>query len=184
MHEITEYLLNLMLSDALKDSGIISWASPVPSFGNVKTSRVATLGINPSDKEYLSNDGIELEGNNRRFHTLSSLEIQSWSNAGPSEIEKILSTCNEYFKNNPYNSWFRPLNKIVSGTSHSYYDEIFNATHLDLVPFATKSKWSTLNKSQQQILLESSADTLGRILNHSNIELLILNGHSVVERFI
>ena len=43
-------------------TGIIEWSCPIPVFGNIERSRVATLGINPSCREFLDKSGMELRG--------------------------------------------------------------------------------------------------------------------------
>ena len=48
-------------------------ALPVLFFGDIFTARVATVGLNPSDQEYLDSHGTELDGVKRRFETLASL---------------------------------------------------------------------------------------------------------------
>src|SRR5436309_318262 len=46
---------------------------PVLFFGQLGTGRAATVGLNPSDREYLDRHGNELTGSAQRFHTLGSL---------------------------------------------------------------------------------------------------------------
>lgn len=168
---------------ASKDLGLIPWSAPVISFGSIKKSKIATLGLNPSDKEFINKFGKEIDGKSRRFHTLSSLGIESWSEIGPLQIKSILEYCNNYFMNNPYNTWFKKLDYIISGTRCSYYFPYRNACHLDMVPYATKIKWGDLKNSQKDQLLNECANFLGKIVNNSSIEVLVLNGRSVVDNF-
>ena len=44
----------------IAETGIIPWAAPIPVFGDLCTSRVATVGLNPSNREFVDEDGIEL----------------------------------------------------------------------------------------------------------------------------
>ena len=46
---------------------------PVLFFGNIFEASVATVGLNPSDREYLDDRGAELRDDRRRFETLGSL---------------------------------------------------------------------------------------------------------------
>src|ERR1700738_3082657 len=46
---------------------IIPWSCPVLSFGNPLTASVATLGLNPSNREFVDEAGNELDGPFRRF---------------------------------------------------------------------------------------------------------------------
>ena len=162
------------------DSDIIEWSCPVPVFGNIEKSRVSTLGINPSNREFMDECGIELQGENRRFHTLNSLSLESWLDASSEHLGLILSSCFEYFRQNPYDRWFSVLDRVISGTSTSYYSSAASACHLDIVPYATQKKWTSLKYDQKKRLLEFNADILGRLLKKSPIRILILNGKSVV----
>ena len=188
MQSILKILLNRLDSPAIGGTNVIPWASPIPSFGDLSRARVATLGINPSNLEFehrQNGQDKELEGDSRRFHTLRSLKIASWSEVQARHLEMILELCREYFSpsRNPYDVWFKPLDQVVKGAQASYYDETRPACHLDLVPYATKCKWSKLTAKQKRTLLSVSGSTLGLLLRDSPVRTLILNGKGVVEQF-
>ena len=165
-----------MASGGLGETDVIPRASPVPSFG-APESQVATLGLNPSHREFVDNSGNPLLGNARRLHTLDSLGLTSWSQAEDCHIQRIWDDCRSYFSKNPYNRWFKPLDGVISDAGFSYYaDSLKSACHLDLVPYATCRKWTELEKGQQSKLLNTSADTLGHLLRDSSVRVLILNG--------
>lgn len=153
------------------------------SFGDLAAARVATLGLNPSNREFVDGDGNELDGASRRFHTLKSLGLATWSDARPRDLSLIAESCRAYFATNPYDTWFRRLDKVIAGLKVSYYSTLFGACHLDLVPYATAAKWTELTRQQRQLLLTMAGDTLGPLLRDSPIRVLILNGSSVVEHF-
>ena len=165
------------------DPSVIPWASPVLSFGDSQNSLVATLGLNPSNREFVDNDGNELKDGKRRFPTLNSLGVESWGNLSRSECQTILNSFTSYFQANPYDRWFRVLDDLISDTGFSYYDPANTACHLDLVPYATHKKWGTLSGKLRNSLAEESAESLGALLANSKVKLLILNGQSVVELF-
>ena len=164
-------------------SPVIGWGSPVPVFGRLGQSRVASLGLNPSNREFVDRGGQELEGVARRFHTLSSLSLDCWADADLHHLRMILETCQNYFDLNPYDRWFRVLDRAISSTSTSYYSSVASACHLDLIPFATARKWAELNQDERRSLLELTGDALGKILRDSPVKILILNGISVVRFF-
>lgn len=164
-------------------ASIILWGSPVPAFGSLSNSKVATLGLNPSNREFVDERGVELTGEMRRFHTLHSLGLSGWDEVDSRHLEMIIESCNSYFSANPYDRWFKKLDKIVQGTFTSYYDCLNSACHLDLVPYATKKKWADLSKEQRSKLLNIAGNTLAQLLQESSIRVLILNGQSVVECF-
>ena len=181
---MTKELVNLVerLSDpVLDDSLVIPWSSPVPSFGDIENSIIATLGLNPSNLEFVDEKGNELEGPYRRFHTLNSLGLNNWAEIRDEHLELIIYSCKSYFYGNPYDKWFKKLDFILGSTSYSYYFPSLRACHLDLIPFATSSKWSKLSSKQRTALLNSMGDTLGILLNASKIKVLVLNGSTVVE---
>lgn len=180
--EVTLRRLISQLGDSEMESfKVIGWGSPVPSFGDISRATVATLGLNPSNREFVDRNGNELDGESRRFPTLGSLGIQRWSEARSSHHAAIAESCRGYFFRNPYDGWFKQLDHVIGGTEASYYDDDCQACHLDLIPFATACKWTDLSRHERQRLMEMVGDTLARLLVDSPIRILVLNGRSVVE---
>ncbi len=130
-------LLRDMSDPGLMNAGIIPWSSPVPVFGDPAESIVATVGLNPSNREFVDQDGHELLDGARRFHTLKSLQLHSWAHANRKDAEKVTQACRSYFQTNPYDLWFKALDRLIQGTGASFYPSARAACHLDLVPFAT-----------------------------------------------
>jgi len=169
--------------DALSGTKVIPWGCPIPSFGDLSKSKVATLGLNPSNREFVDRAGNELDGPFRRFHTLKSLGLPRWSEATAGHLQLIVESCRAYFSRNPYDGWFKKLDYIISGAKASYYNDSAKACHLDLIPYATACKWTDLSRVQRSSLLTEAGDTLGLLLRDSPVGILILNGSSVVEHF-
>ncbi|QRM90980.1 hypothetical protein FG167_07310 [Lacinutrix sp. WUR7] len=177
-------VINNTLTDAdIKYADVIPWSTPIYSFGNISNSKIATLGINPSNREFEDLNGVELNGNNRRFHTLKSLKINSWTEIDSAKTNYIKTLCDEYFSRNPYDQWFKKLDYLISGSSYSYYFPSTEACHLDLIPYATSKKWSDLRPNQKHFLLDKSSLLLGHLLKNSSINYLILNGSTVIKTF-
>ena len=176
-------VLDRMTKDAARDADVIAWGSPVLAFGDPTLAHVATLGLNPSNREFVDDDGAELAGEARRFHTLSSLGLSDWGDASAHHLDRILASCRDYFAGNPYDRWFRRLDAVVSATGASFYNPASPACHLDLIPYATARKWTALSASERLGLLDLSGDTLGTLLCRSSVRVLILNGQSVVTLF-
>lgn len=162
---------------------VLSGSCPVPYFGDICRARVATVGINPSNREFIDDAGNELDGDHRRFPTLASLGIPNWGEATSCDIQTILDACDSYFTGHPYERWFRVLDGVITLTGSTYYCTSSPAAHLDLVPFATVAKWGELRSSEQRVLLGNGGDVLGALLRDSPVELLVLNGRSVVKEF-
>lgn len=176
-------LLDRIDADAARAADVIPWGCPVPAFGDPAVSSVATLGLNPSNREFVDDRGRELVGDARRFHTLHSLGLEGWEDADSEHLDRILVACRDYFVGNPYDRWFRRLDSVVSGTGTSFYDPKSPACHLDLIPYATAQKWTALTGRQRAGLLRLAGDTLGLMLRRSSVRVLILNGQSVVAHF-
>lgn len=183
MHSALTTLIDRLDSPVMSGTDVVRWGCPVPSFGDLSSSRVATLGLNPSNREFMDEAGRELEGPFRRFHTLNSLGLSSWSEVDARHLRLILETCSTYFGGNPYDRWFKILDQVVSGAEASFYSKTCGACHLDLIPYATARKWTELTARQRSSLLNIAADTLGLLLRDSPVRILILNGRSVVENF-
>lgn len=173
-------LLEHLSNPAISNATVITWGAPVPVFGDLFGSSVATLGLNPSNREFVDSAGNELDAECRRFHTLGSLGLNNWREAELHHLKKIEISCKGYFSRNPYDLWFRALDQLISGTTTSYYAGENKACHLDLIPYATSKKWMELTTKQRSFLLELSGNSLACLLRDSPIQLLVLNGSSVI----
>lgn len=164
--------------------GAIPWASPVVSFGSPAKSRVATLGLNPSNLEFVDSKGNQLLAPHNRFESLATLQARTWSDVAKQGVARIWQACEDYFYRNPYDYWFKRLERLLVGTGASYYSRIGEtACHLDLVPFATAQKWSSLSVGQRQDLVQLGIPSLVRTIKASDIRVLVLNGSTVVREF-
>jgi hypothetical protein len=183
MHTTLTTLIDRLDSPGIAGTQVIRWGCPVPSFGDLANSRVATLGLNPSNREFMDESGNELDGHLRRFHTLNSLGLRSWEEVDARHLSLILESCRSYFLRNPYDTWFKRLDQVVSAANASFYDAARAACHLDLIPYATSRKWTELTPRQRSSLMQVTADTLGLLLRDSPVRILLLNGQSVVSKF-
>lgn len=181
MQEALSILIDKLNGPGLPDKRVIPWSCPVPSFGNISEAKIATVGLNPSNREFVDKEGKELDGADRRFHTLNSLGLRRWSDVRACQVRMIEKLCTTYFSRNPYNSWFKDLDDLIYGTHSSYYTNSSVACHLDLIPYATSCKWTDLTARQRTSLLNVSVDILGILLRDSPVGLLVLNGKTVVE---
>lgn len=183
MNSELKFLINTLLDERISSTSVMPWACPIPSFGNIYESKIATVGLNPSNREFVDVRGREIEGPLRRFQTLNSLKLLRWSDLDDIQEKMVLECCLNYFKRNPYDEWFKKLDYIISGANLSYYFPLENACHLDLIPFATSKKWSDLSNQEKSLLLELSGDTLGVLLGASSIKMIVLNGITVIQNF-
>jgi hypothetical protein len=183
LHATLTTLVDRLDSSAVSGTAVIRWGCPVAFFGDLSSARMATVGLNPSNREFVDERGQELQGRFRRFATLKSLGLGSWSDMDARHLRVILKSWSTYFLGNPYDTWFKRLEQNVSGAKVSFYDQSREVCHLDIIPYATARKWTELTGSQRSSLLAVACDTLGLLLRDSQVRVLILNGRSVVERF-
>ena len=70
-------LLEMLEANQAAGLEVIGWGCPVPFFGHLESAQLATVGINPSNREFVGIDGNELAGQDRRLPTLDSLGLSS-----------------------------------------------------------------------------------------------------------
>src|SRR4051812_46832848 len=70
---------------------------PVLFFGDLFSARVATVGLNPSDQEFLDRSGEELEGTSRRFESLRSLGALDRESLEVGQCERAIATMRRYY---------------------------------------------------------------------------------------
>jgi hypothetical protein len=142
---------------------VVTGSTPVVAFGDPLTATVATLGINPSWREFLADDGTLLHGRARRLSTLLSLSADSTASLRPDQVRTVIAECAAYFRpnRNPYRRWFDPLDNILrTALGASYYDD--TACHLDVVQWATRPTWNRLSKDAREALLTEGYPTSKR----------------------
>lgn len=159
---------------------VVAGSTPVVAFGNPRVAEVATLGINPSHREFVEN-GVLLSGVQRRLATLESLVAFRLDDLTDDQIAQVEADCASYFQRRPYRRWFDPLDSLLrTSTGCSYYDA--TACHLDLVQWATDPAWSGITDAAiRQELLDDGLIHLRAQLAHDNVQLVLLNGRQVLD---
>ncbi|MBA3470949.1 MAG: hypothetical protein H0T53_15045 [Herpetosiphonaceae bacterium] len=157
---------------------IVPGSTPVIAFGPVRRATVATLGLNPSKNEFLDSQSRELDGPLRRLETMRSLGIASLADASDAAVAQILAGCDTYFQRNPYRRWFDQLQVILDPLNVSYAEG--STVHLDLVQWATDPIWRHLDAPTISRLLHEDAGFLRQQLENERIDVLLLNGRSVI----
>ena len=165
---------------------IVLGSTPVTSFGNPHTSRIATLGINPSSREFLNETGNLLSGGEKRltdFETLGKVDQLSLTRL---EAERVITGCYGYFKTgNHYPTWFNAMEKFaLAPIGASYFGDLADTCHLDLVQWATNPVWDQIAESDiKATLLKSDKEFLHHQLTYYRFERLLLNGRTVINNF-
>lgn len=118
---------------------------PIVWFGNLQADepKIITFGSNPSDKEF-HNAGHFLLTNPRfpKFFNRSVTVTPTTMYPPHGVAQNIEEDDNEYFDNNPYMSWFRPIQNFAK----AYFGNGC-CIHIDALPFATSQKFTTLNRN-------------------------------------
>ena len=176
--ELAAYIEERVTRSAPLDCFVVNGSTPVVSFGRLESARVATLGLNPSKREFLDSSGHELDGEKRRFESRRSLSLRSLDPTSSSGAQRIVDACDRYFLRSPYRRWFDQLEPMVRAAGASYYEG--TACHLDLVQWATNPTWAKLSDTTKRRLLMDDVPFLRRQIAESQIRTLLLNGRSVI----
>ena len=178
---VKDLLIDRILKAPPINDYITPGSTPVVAFGDPIKARVATLGINPSSREFLDAKGKLLSGKNRRLADFESLGIKKHTELTKSHAEKVLQDSNNYFQNDQtIYKWFEPLENYVLGSVGASFRD-YSATHLDLVQWSTAPVWGAIkDKSARELLIRDDIRFLGELLRASQYELLFLNGSTVV----
>ena len=163
-----------------KGIGIIPGTTPVISFGDFTTARVATLGINPSSREFLSG-GKLIPSPKKRLVDFEVLGEGATFPLTRDQAFQVWEGCTRYFSSNrAYWSWFRPLSNLLGATGGLSYED-GDVCHLDLSPWATEPVWGKLSKEQKQELINDGLDLLNWQTQHNHLDAIIFNGRQVYE---
>ena len=157
MGEIPDYVIERIRQTPPQGCSVVPGSTPVISFGDASKAHVATVGINPSCREFYDN------------HIPSGVQ----------DAQQVFADCNRYFHRNPY-KWFDKLSPVLGACGVSYYDD--SACSLDLVQWATDPVWGKLTKEQKEELLGPGTKFLKRQLRENqNIRLVLANGAGVID---
>jgi hypothetical protein len=161
---------------------VLSKSIPVLYFGNLEAYRssdlrVITVGSNPSDHEFRSDDGEPVEDPYWRFSSIGP--------PGSYSHEEYRDALGSYFKKDSgsnedtgpeggtdYHDWFKRCNRVLKGLGASYYDGAARtALHTDLhSPLATCVSWSKLGNEAPD--LKDNLRAEGIPLWHRLVEVL------------
>ncbi|MDO5735708.1 MAG: hypothetical protein Q4P15_04475 [Propionibacteriaceae bacterium] len=177
---ISQGVADLVRRPAPGHLAVLPGCTPVVFRGDQPHARVATIGINPSIREFLTRGDEELAGPQRRFETLSSLGIASLSEATDDMVDQVVQRCLDYFVSNPYRVWFDPMESLVNELFGASY---FGSTccHLDVVQWATRPLWGNLDPSVRSQLVAGGVEFVRPQLSHDSLDAVYLNGRTVCE---
>lgn len=143
----------------LASRSTVAGTLPVLFFGDLPCASIATIGLNPSHREYADARGQLLSGSKQRFATLPSLGADSRASLSDAQCDVALELMRRYHEpTRPVYGWFRGLNRVVAGLGGSFVDG--SAVHLDLVQEATNPTWSNLPVHEREELLAADLEFL------------------------
>jgi hypothetical protein len=179
--ELPSYLSAMVRRSPPVLAPVVPGSTPVIAFGDPSRAEVASLGINPSKREFVE-AGAMLAGDERRLATLDSLGADHLASLTDEQVREVVADCARYFQHNPYRRWFDPLDRLLcDGLGASFYDG--SACHLDLVQWATDPVWSEIrNRTVRELLLDDGVAHLREQLRRENIRLVVLNGRAVLKQ--
>jgi len=183
---------------------------PVLWFGDstAESPFVLTVGANPSREEYLEDTSDEALAKVKRSGDQSDLSYLSTprfylppsntSLAGvaedDNELEKILEGYDNYFEQNPYQTWFGhpkedsyKVEGFLRGFGASYYDDSleYQALHVDLFPFVTLSDFGDLEDAANQDLFQNgwASSFLERLVDLLDPRIVVVFGRTNVGHY-
>lgn len=180
--EADAYLADRIRQPYPIDSYVLKGSTPVVSFGDVRSAWVATLGLNPSDSEFVERDRW-LTGDKQRFESLRTLGLKRPEDANDDQVLRILDACYGYFDGpNPFWKWFKPLERLLGEALEASYTD-GSAAHLDLVQWATRPVWNKIpDKAVRRRLIEADRAFLAQQLAQESVRLVLMNGRTVMEQ--
>lgn len=149
-------------------------------FGDLFKAEVASVGLNPSDREYLATDGSMLGWPVQRFATMRSLGAADRPALSDEQCAEAVEWMRNYYEpGKPVYSWFNSLSRVIEGFGVSFKER--SAAHLDLIQESTRPVWSDLNAVERNRLLEQDLPFLGWQLRAFPLRAVICTGKTVSE---
>lgn len=179
--EIVQRILSADLADSpeLMRKEIHPDTTPVPYFGELRSSSVLTLGLNPSSREF------PISLSDRRLVHLSDLGLPSnyyqdgLQHMTREQALEIIRGLDNYFENNPY-KWFDPIERAIEiGFGASFYREKSSsrASHVDIFPWVTDNYGSLDEEIRSDFRRENESFTL-RVINSIHFRYVVILGES------
>jgi hypothetical protein len=148
-------------------------------FGDLFKADVASVGLNPSDQEYLARSGALLTGSGQRFATIHSLQAENRSSLSDDQCAEAVRWMRNYYRPGKpvYSSWFSSLGRVIEGFGASFRDG--TSAHLDLVQESTCPIWSKLNGVERDELLRQDLPFVAWEIRAFPLRAVLCNGKRV-----
>ncbi len=148
-------------------------------FGDLFRADVASVGLNPSDQEYLTKYGVLLAGPAQRFATTDSLGADNRSSLSDEQCAEAVQWMRNYYEPGKpvYSSWFNALARVIDGFGASF--RAGSSAHLDLVQESTRPVWSELDGLEREELLKQDLPFLEWEIRAFPLRAVICTGKTV-----
>ena len=184
MSDVPPEILDRIRRESPPGCCVLPGRLPVISFGDLSGARVATLALNPSSAEFLSNKGEWLLGRRRRLASLVSLGASDPRDLDDDAVARVLEESNAYFAGpNWYRRWFGRLESLLLAAGlGSYMDG--TACHLDLVQWCTNPIQRDVPPAAWKRLVVTDREFLGWQLRQKSLAVVLVNGMSCVQELL
>lgn len=167
------FLLDKISEPLPTTTKIVEGSIPIVFFDNVEKAEIATLSLNPSNKEFEHNSVI------RRCVDRKKLGVSDNQKLTREQAESVYQSLLLYFKVNPYKAWFNPMNKLFQIKGYKYYND--KIVHLDISPWATSSKWDSLSQVERESIIDTTI--IENVIEKRGIKKLFINGKTAFNVF-
>ena len=158
---------------------IVPQSIPIVFFGEIEKARLATIAINPSNREFTNTKHEIFPPNKKRFVDRDILGVSDNDTLSLKQAEMVYQSLCNFFHKRPYMQWFGQLEKLFLEANLSYFKgDIIN---LDISPWATSVKWSNLTEEQRSDLVSHGGKLLQTILNAGQLRCLFVNGKTAID---
>lgn len=162
-----------LLEDPRVSAWLLPFATPVLAFGRWRTAKIATAGLNPSEREFCYRrmkgeepPGRELEAAERRFLHRTQGDYSSPPASLLAEAQRLAEG---YFElGNAYRKWFRGFCPFLKEIGCTF--EAGAACHTDYIsPFTTKTGIGSVKKNASAVVETLEASGLQSWKNLLNV---------------
>lgn len=170
--QLKEFLLDKISEPLPTNIGIVKGSIPIVFFGNVEKAEIATLSLNPSNKEFKHKG-------KKRCVDRTELKVEDHQKLTREQSESVYQSLLLYFKVNPYKTWFNPMNNLFEKKRLEYYND--KIVHLDISPWATSNKWNNLSPEVRESIIDTSI--IKNVIEKRGIKKLFINGKTTFNVF-
>lgn len=187
MDKILKEIIEMYWSDFQKHKNkeyVVSPSIPIIWFGDIETYKksdlkVVTVALNPSNREFSPSEDKNDKSHKILFRFPKAETIYKNDTLDDNDKEILCEALNSYFETEPYNSWFKWLERALGflKPSVSYYNGKAQncAIHIDIyTAVATSPTWGRLSAESKEDL--TNIDLFKKLLAYLKPDVVIFSG--------